>query len=77
MPDVLGWRRKFGVLAPSSNTVVEPKFNMMGVQGVTAYINRILMSGFPRNRTNSEAEEQWPQRLAVSYAGIDCPSDGG
>jgi maleate isomerase len=63
MPDVLGWRKKFGVLAPSTNTVVEPEFYMMGVPGVTAHISRILMSGFPRDRTNAEAEEQWHQRL--------------
>ena len=63
MPDVLGWRKKFGVLAPSTNTVVEPEFYMMGVPGVTAHISRILMSGLPRDRTNPEAEEQWQQKL--------------
>jgi len=41
MPDVLGWRRKFGVLAPSTNTVVEPDFARMGVPGVTAHFGRI------------------------------------
>jgi maleate isomerase len=33
MPDVLGWRKKFGVLIPSSNTIVEPDFYSMGVPG--------------------------------------------
>ncbi|WP_067568513.1 maleate cis-trans isomerase family protein [Nocardia acidivorans] len=41
MPDVLGWRKKFGVLAPSTNTVVEPDFARMGVPGVTAHFGRI------------------------------------
>lgn len=41
MPDVLGWRTKFGVLAPSTNTVVEPDFARMGVPGVTAHFGRI------------------------------------
>jgi len=41
VPDVLGWRRKFGVLAPSTNTVVEPDFARMGVPGVTAHFGRI------------------------------------
>ncbi|MFF5032269.1 maleate cis-trans isomerase family protein [Nocardia salmonicida] len=41
MPDVLGWRRKFGVLAPSTNTVVEPDFGRMSVPGVTAHFGRI------------------------------------
>lgn len=41
MTDVLGWRRVFGVLAPSTNTVVEPDFYRMIVPGVTAHIGRI------------------------------------
>jgi maleate isomerase len=41
MPDVLGWRAKFGVLAPSTNTIVEPDFYRMSVPGVTAHFSRI------------------------------------
>ncbi len=41
MPDALGWRAKFGVLAPSTNTIVEPDFYRMGVPGVTAHFSRI------------------------------------
>ncbi len=44
MPDVRGWRKKFGVLASSTNTMVEPDFYMMGVPGVTAQISRIYMA---------------------------------
>ena len=29
MRDVLGWRKKFGVMGPSTNTVVQPDFDMM------------------------------------------------
>ncbi len=39
--DVLGWRRKFGVIIPSTNTVVEPEFHAMSVPGVTAHTSRI------------------------------------
>ena len=39
--DVLGWRRKFGVIAPSTNTIVEPDFYAMTVPGVTAHFSRI------------------------------------
>jgi len=39
--DVLGWRRKFGVIIPSTNTVVEPEFHAMSVPGVTAHTGRI------------------------------------
>jgi len=41
MPDALGWRAKFGVLAPSTNTIVEPDFYHMSVSGVTSHFSRI------------------------------------
>ncbi len=41
MTDALGWRRKFGVLIPSTNTIVEPDFYRMTVPGVTAHVSRI------------------------------------
>src|SRR4051794_14450146 len=42
MPDVLGWRGKFGVLGPSTNTVVQPDFEAMRPAGITAHYSRIL-----------------------------------
>ncbi len=39
--DALGWRAKFGVLAPSTNTIVAPDFAAMSVPGVTAHTSRI------------------------------------
>lgn len=41
MTDALGWRAKLGVLAPSTNTIVEPDFYRMSVPGVTAHFARI------------------------------------
>lgn len=41
MTDALGWRKKFGVIAPSTNTIVEPDFNDMRVPGVTSHTARI------------------------------------
>jgi len=41
MPDALGWRAKLGVLAPSTNTIVEPDFYRMSVPGVTSHFSRI------------------------------------
>jgi maleate isomerase len=42
MRDVLGWRRKFGVLGPSTNTIVQPDFEMMRPAGVTNHYSRIF-----------------------------------
>lgn len=39
--DALGWRKKFGVIAPSTNTIVEPDFYRMSVPGVTSHMSRI------------------------------------
>ena len=42
MSDVLGWRCKFGVIGPSTNTIVEPDFEMMRPMGVTNHYSRIF-----------------------------------
>jgi len=42
MTDVLGWRRKFGVIGPSTNTIVQPDFEMMRPAGVTNHYSRIF-----------------------------------
>ena len=42
MRDVLGWRRKFGVMGPSTNTVVQPDFDAMRPVGVTNHYSRIF-----------------------------------
>jgi maleate isomerase len=42
MRDVLGWRAKFGVLGPSTNTIVQPDFERMRPLGVTNHYSRIF-----------------------------------
>ena len=42
MPDVLGWRRKFGAIAPSTNTVVQPDYDDMRPVDVTNHYSRIF-----------------------------------
>jgi maleate isomerase len=42
MKDVLGWRCKFGVIGPSTNTIVQPDFEMMRPPGVTNHYSRIF-----------------------------------
>ncbi len=39
--DALGYRKKFGVIIPSTNTIVEADFHRMTVPGVTANVSRI------------------------------------
>lgn len=40
--DALGFRRKFGVLGPSTNTIVQPDFEAMRPFGVTNHYSRIF-----------------------------------
>ena len=47
MTDSLGWRKKFGVLAPSTNTSVQPEFEAMRARGVTNHFSRIAIPNTP------------------------------
>jgi maleate isomerase len=49
MPDALGWRMKFGVIAPSTNTIVQPEFDAMRPEGVTNHFGRIHIPNDPLN----------------------------
>lgn len=44
MADVLGYRRVFGVIGPSTNTVVQPDFDALRVPGVTSHYSRIFVT---------------------------------
>lgn len=43
MTDSLGWRMKFGVIAPSTNTSVQPEYDDMRPRGVTNHFSRIII----------------------------------
>ncbi len=49
MPDSLGWRKKFAVLVPSTNTSVQPEFDSMRPPGVTNHISRIVIPNIALN----------------------------
>src|SRR5215470_7676867 len=43
MPDAVGYRKKFGVIVPSTNTVVEADYNRMAPHGVTFHTGRMYI----------------------------------
>lgn len=43
MPDAVGYRIKFGVIVPSTNTVVEADYNRMAPPGVTFHTGRMYI----------------------------------
>ena len=61
--DALGWRKKFGVISPSTNTIVEPDFNDMRVPGVTSHTSRIWIRD--QNLSNNAAFEALLKQIRV------------
>jgi maleate isomerase len=53
---VLGWRKTFGTIAPSTNTVVEADFNRLAPPGVTPHMARIHITD-PDMSDNRSFEE--------------------
>lgn len=53
MTDSLGYRMKFGVIAPSTNTSVQPEYDAMRPAGVTNHFGRIHI---PDNPVTSDAD---------------------
>lgn len=47
--DALGYRAKFAVLVPSTNTTVQAEFDGMRVRGVTNHLTRIAIPNIPLN----------------------------
>ena len=47
MVDTLGWRGKFGVITPSTNTVVQPEYEAVCPPGVTTHIGRMHIPDDP------------------------------
>ena len=43
MTDSLGYRLKFGVIAPSTNTIVQPEYDAMTPRGVTNHFSRVII----------------------------------
>ena len=42
MVDTLGWRGKFGVITPSTNTVVQPEYDAICPAGVTTHMDECI-----------------------------------
>lgn len=45
--DALGWRCKFAIIAPSTNTIVQPDMEAFRPQGVTNHFGRIYVPNMP------------------------------
>jgi maleate isomerase len=73
MPDALGYRVKFGVLAPAANTVVQPEYDAMRPVGVTNNVVRIPMPG--ANLTSWSSDSDYASVVKSLDAGIEDAVD--
>ncbi len=64
MVDSLGWRMKFGVIAPSTNTSVEPEYAWMQPHGVTNHFSRMWIPDLP-----IENDEDF-EKLVLTIRGV-------
>ena len=47
MPDTLGYRKRIGIVVPSTNTTVQPETEMVRVPGVTCHTGRVTIKERP------------------------------
>lgn len=71
MTDSLGYRMKFGVIAPSTNTSVQPEFDDMRPVGVTNHFSRIVIPDDPVN-SDEEFNELVMRIRAATMDAIDA-----
>ncbi|MGX1099492.1 maleate cis-trans isomerase family protein [Amorphus sp. MBR-141] len=71
MVDSLGYRMKFGVIAPSTNTSVQPEFDSMRPVGVTNHFSRIVIPDDPVH-TDEDFNELVMRIRAATMDAIDA-----
>jgi maleate isomerase len=64
MADALGYRAKFGVIGPSTNTIVEPDYYMMAPPGVTLHYSRIYIAD--QNMADDSRFERLMEQIRAS-----------
>lgn len=70
MVDSLGYRMKFGVIAPSTNTSVEPEYALMQPKGITNHFCRIEIPDDPV-RSDKEFEDLLVNIRSATESAVD------
>ncbi len=70
MPDALGFRLKFGVVAPATNTVVQPEYDAMRPRGVTNQMSRVVIPDTPVG-----TEQEFASMMSVVRGSIETAID--
>ncbi|MFO7305036.1 MAG: arylmalonate decarboxylase [Gammaproteobacteria bacterium] len=68
MPDALGFRLKFGVVVPATNTIVQPELDAMRPRGVTNHISRVVIPDTPVGNDEELAAVMGAVRSSIETA---------
>ena len=71
MPDALAPRLKIGVIAPASNTIVQPEYDAMRPRGVTNQMMRVVIPDTPVGN-----DEEFATMMGTVRASIETAVDG-
>ena len=70
MPDTLGFRKRIGLVVPSTNTTVQPETDALRVPGVTCHTGRVTIKERPLN-----TEEAFNEHMQMMRDGIGTAID--
>ncbi len=70
MPDALGYRLKFGVVTPATNTVVQPELDAMRPRGVTNQVSRVVIPDTP-----VDTEQEFANMMQTVRASLEAAVD--
>ena len=76
MPDTLGFRKRIGIVVPSTNTTVQPECDILRVRGVTCHTGRVTIKERPLNTEEAFNEHMQMMRDGLGTA-IDQIMTGG
>jgi maleate isomerase len=76
LPDTLGYRKRIGVVVPSTNTTVQPETDLLRVPGVTCHTGRVTIKERPLNTEEAFLEHMQMMRDGMGAA-IDQIMTGG
>lgn len=68
MPDSLGYRKRIGIVVPSTNTTVQPEAEMLRVPGVTCHTGRVTIKERPLNTEAAFNEHMQMMRDGIGAA---------
>lgn len=70
MPDTLGFRKRIGLVVPSTNTTVQPETDALRVPGVTCHTGRVTIKERPLN-----TEEAFNEHMQMMRDGMGSAID--